>query len=201
MIGISVYGCGNLFSLGNSMKRLGLRFCFIEDKKQTYACSKIILPGVGAFGPAMEKLRVRGMDEQIKILAADGMPILGICLGMQLLFEKSFENGIYSGLGLLKGEIKPLKDDVGGLVIPHMGWNTLKFINKRGVFKYNEDGDSVYFVHSYHAKCCDDSLAAVTDYGTEITAAVNSGCIYGVQFHPEKSGETGLKILKAFSEL
>ncbi len=201
MIAIVDYGVGNLFSLKSSFATLGQEVVVTADPKILSQADKIVLPGVGAFADAMAKLRSTGLDETVKALAKAGKPLLGICLGMQLLFEKSHEYGVCDGLGLLRGEICPIKSDIPDeLKVPHMGWNSLHFVRENPLFRYVKEGEHVYFVHSYYAKNCSDSLVASTEYGAEITAAVACGNIYGCQFHPEKSGETGLKILKAFCE-
>ncbi|MBQ6937243.1 MAG: imidazole glycerol phosphate synthase subunit HisH, partial [Clostridia bacterium] len=173
-----------------------------NNKEELLKADKIILPGVGAFGDASIKLRESGLVDFIKELARDGKPIMGICLGMQLLFEKGFEHGEYEGLGLLKGEISPIADVIGeGLSIPHIGWNPLIIKKETPLLKYVKKGECVYFVHSYYAKGCDESLIATAEYGCELTAAVCKDNVCGCQFHPEKSGKTGLNILKAFSEM
>ncbi len=200
MTGIIDYGCGNLFSLISSLEKIGERAEVISDKSLQSGCDRVILPGVGAFGNAVQKLKNSGMEEVVKTLAADGMPLLGICLGMQLLFEKSYEYGEHNGLSLLQGQVKPLYEDIPQLKIPHMGWNSLHFTRQSKLFKYVEEGEYVYFVHSFHAKQCADILATSV-YGKEICAAVGRQNVYGVQFHPEKSGDTGLRILKGFVEL
>lgn len=204
MIAIIDYGVGNLFSLVSSLREIGIDAVVTSDKKVIESADKIILPGVGAFGDASKKLFSSGLADVIKQEAEKNKPIMGICLGMQLLFDKSFEHGEYQGLGLIKGEIRPIADVINkDQKIPHMGWNSLEFTNgKSEIFKYLEDGDFVYFVHSYYAKVEKaKNLIATTDYTAKLTASVQSGKIYGCQFHPEKSGETGLKILKAFSEI
>jgi glutamine amidotransferase len=160
---------------------------------------------VGAFEDAARKLRECGLDKVICDEAAKGKPILGICLGMQMLFEKSFEYGEHKGLGLIKGEVRPIAEVIGeGLKIPHIGWNALNFPKnkeKNELFKYLNEGDFVYFVHSYYGADCDEAVIATSEYGAPLTAAVASRNVYGCQFHPEKSGEVGLKILKAFCEM
>lgn len=203
MIAIIDYGVGNLFSLDCSLKRIGVRSVVSGDKDVIGRADGVILPGVGAFGDAADKLRESNLDILVKQLAAEGKPLLGICLGMQLLFDKSYEYGEHEGLGLIGGAVEPLSKHITGLKIPHMGWNSLE-ITRRDcpIFKYTDDGDYVYFVHSYCGVCKNTAdLAAVADYGTKVTAAVWSGNVFGTQFHPEKSGDVGLKILKAFAEL
>lgn len=202
MIAIIDYGVGNLFSLSSSLKALGAEVVITGDKQVIAAADKIILPGVGAFEDAAKKLKDSGLDELIINLANKGKYLLGICLGMQLLFEKSYEFGCHDGLSLIKGEVIPMSDNLpDNLKIPHIGWNSLEFVGNSPLFKYIKDGDFVYFVHSFYADKCDDSVIATTDYGKNITAAVAKDNIFGCQFHPEKSGEIGLKILRAFCEL
>ncbi|MDE7162956.1 MAG: imidazole glycerol phosphate synthase subunit HisH [Clostridia bacterium] len=200
MIAIIDYGVGNLFSLQQSLKKIGAKSKITSQKNEIERADRLILPGVGAFGDAAEKLRQSGLDVVIKEQCNSGKPLLGICLGMQLLFERSFEYGEHRGLGIIKGEILPLKDYVTDLKIPHMGWNSLKFVDDNPLFKNISQGDYVYFVHSFFAKC-GEGLSATTDYGFDVTAAVRKNNVYGVQFHPEKSGKTGLKILRAFNEV
>ena len=202
MIGIIDYGVGNLFSLKSSFAAIGAECVVSSDPEVLVSADKLILPGVGAFGDAAEKLRASGLDGFVKEQAAAGKPLMGICLGMQLLFEKSFEYGEHAGLGLLQGQIVPMADRLPeGLKIPHIGWNALHKDNPNStILKYIQEGDYVYFVHSFYAESCPDSLAATTDYGLTITAAVEKGNLYGCQFHPEKSGSVGLSILRAFCE-
>ncbi len=200
MIAVIDYGVGNLFSLVHSLKKVGAESIITSDKEQIMRADKLILPGVGSFGDAAERLKDSGLDEVIKAECASGKPLLGICLGMQLLFDKSFEYGEHCGLGLIKGEVVPLSDYVKELKIPHMGWNSLELTDNNPIFKNLKSGSFVYFVHSYYAKCR-EGLSATCDYGIKVTAAVRKGNVYGVQFHPEKSGENGLEILKAFSEI
>ncbi len=202
MIAIVDYGVGNLFSLKSSLAYVGADTVVTSDPNVLKKSEKIILPGVGAFKDASDKLFASGLAEIVTEEARNGKPLLGICLGMQMLFEKSFEYGETKGLGLLKGEIRPLTDVVDKeLKIPHIGWNALKFTeNKSPLFKYINEGDCVYFVHSFYATGCDDSLIATAEYSCDITAAVGKGNIYGCQFHPEKSGNVGLNILRAFCE-
>lgn len=199
MTGIIDYGCGNLFSLKSSLKQLGecAEICTQPSDLKKYR--RLILPGVGAFGIAVEKLKGSGLFTAVLSAAEAGVPILGICLGMQLLFEKSYEYGEHIGLSLLHGEIRPLNCDTS-LKIPHMGWNNLQFKQRKTLFKYVEDGEYVYFVHSFHAKKC-DSVIAETFYGTNVCAAAGMDNVFATQFHPEKSGDTGLRILKGFLEL
>ncbi len=202
MIAIVDYGVGNLFSLTASFAAIGADVTVTSDEAVIRSADKIVLPGVGAFEDAAKKLRATGLDKIVCNEAKRGKPFLGICLGMQLLFEKSYEYGEHEGLGLIKGSVRPISDVIPkGLKIPHIGWNALKF--KGGpcpIFKYINEGDCVYFVHSYYAADCEDSVSATSEYGAELTAAVASGNVYGCQFHPEKSGEVGLSILRAFCE-
>ncbi len=201
MIAIIDYGVGNLFSLNCSLKKIGADSVVSGDRKVIEAADKIILPGVGAFGDAAAKLKEKGLDRVIKEEIAKGKHLLGICLGMQLLFEKSYEYGEHDGLGIVRGDVRPLKERAGDLKIPHMGWNRLKFMANSYLFDGLKEGDYVYFVHSYYGNCLDDSLIATTDYGFDVTAAVQRGNVCGVQFHPEKSGDVGLRILKNFVEI
>ncbi len=202
MIAIIDYGVGNLFSLSSSFKSIGADTVVTGDKEVIKTADKLILPGVGAFGDAAAKLKETGLDAVIKEQVALGKPLMGICLGMQLLFEKSYEYGTHEGLGLIKGEIVPMQGTLPDtLKIPQIGWNALSFKQDSPLFKFIKNGDYVYFVHSYYGKNCDEALIATTEYGKEITAAVASGNVYGCQFHPEKSGNVGLNILKAFCEM
>ena len=202
MIAIIDYGVGNLFSLTSSFKYVGADVAVTSSVDEITKADKIILPGVGAFGDAIKKLKDTGLDKIVIEEAKNGKPLMGICLGMQLLFEKSYEYGEHDGLGLLKGSVVPMENYIDkDLKIPHIGWNALSIKKESPLFKYLKNGDCVYFVHSYFAKNCDESLLATTEYGKELTAAVAYKNIYGCQFHPEKSGEVGLKILKAFCEL
>lgn len=200
MVGIIDYGVGNLFSLRSSFKAIGQEAFVSGDPAELEKASRLVLPGVGAFGDAAEKLRQSGLDGFVRAQAASGKPLLGICLGMQLLFEESLEYGCHPGLGLLKGRVVPMEGRIpGGLKIPHMGWNRLEVTGGR--LLQEVDGEFVYFVHSYFADGCEESLAAVTEYGIPITAAVEQGNVFGCQFHPEKSGGVGLSILRRFCEL
>ena len=202
MIAIVDYGVGNLYSLHSSFKYIGADVIVTSDEKEIRAADKILLPGVGAFEDAAAKLRASGLDKVICEEARNGKPLLGICLGMQMLFEKSFEFGEHQGLGLIEGSVRPIADVIGeGLKIPHIGWNALKFSGEKSpIFKYINEGDCVYFVHSFYAADCEESVIAKSEYGADLTAAVAKGNVYGMQFHPEKSGEVGLNILKAFCE-
>ena len=200
MVGIIDYGVGNLFSLCSSFRAIGQEAFVSGDQTELAKADRLILPGVGAFEDAAKKLRSSGLDAFVRAQAAEGKPLMGICLGMQLLFEKSYEYGEHEGLGLLKGAVVPMAGKLSQeLKIPHMGWNALQ--TRPGSLLEAMEGQFVYFVHSYYAEGCEDSLSAVTDYGIPITAAVEKGNIYGCQFHPEKSGNVGLAILKAFCEV
>ena len=203
MIAIIDYGVGNLFSLESSFAYIGKEAKLTSDPSEIRAADRIILPGVGAFEDAAKKLRASGLDKVVIEEARSGKPLLGICLGMQMLFEKSYEYGEHEGLGLIGGSVRAMREVVPAeLKIPQIGWNALSFCGEKSkLFKYIKEGDFVYFVHSYHATDCEDSLIAVTEYGARITAAVASGNVYGTQFHPEKSGEVGLNILRAFCEI
>jgi glutamine amidotransferase len=202
MIAIIDYGVGNLFSLKSSFREIGAEAAVTSDPEVIDAADRIILPGVGAFEDAARKLRESGMAEVVKKEAAAGKPLLGICLGMQLMFDKGYEYGEHEGLGLIHGNVRPISDVIPeGYKIPHIGWNLLKFRKESPLFKYIKEGDYVYFVHSYYAADCDESVIATTEYGADLTAAAANGNVYGCQFHPEKSGRVGMKILKAFMEL
>ena len=203
MIGIIDYGVGNLFSLKSSFEAIGIETFVSGCWEELSKADKLVLPGVGAFGDAAQKLRSSGLDVFVREQAAKGVPLLGICLGMQLLFEKSYEYGEHEGLGLLKGQVVPMSERLPkGLKIPHMGWNALH-IRKEGsrLFANTKEGDFVYFVHSFYAEGCEESLAADTEYGIPITAAVEQGNVFGCQFHPEKSGPIGLNILRSFAQV
>ena len=203
MTAIIDYGIGNLFSLKSSFGKIGEEAVVTSDREVIEKADRIILPGVGAFEDAARKLRESGLEgvvlEQVRL----GKPMMGICLGMQMLFDKSLEYGEHKGLGLVKGEVRPMKEVVPNtLKIPHMGWNRLNFVGKKDeLFKYVNEGDFVYFVHSFHGTGCDDSLIATAEYGANFTAAVRQGNVWGCQFHPEKSGKVGLAILRAFCEI
>ena len=200
MVGIIDYGVGNLFSLRSSFDAIGENVVVSSDPEVLRKADHILLPGVGAFEDAVQKLRATHMDEMVFEAVRDGKPLMGICLGMQMLFEKSFEYGEHQGLGLLKGQVTPMAGLLPKeLKIPHMGWNALNLVKPDGKLLANtKEGDYVYFVHSYFATGCEDSLAARTEYGQWLTAAVEKDNIFGCQFHPEKSGEVGLDILRAF---
>ena len=200
MVGIIDYGVGNLFSLCSSFKAIGEEAFVSSDPVELSKADRLVLPGVGAFEDAANKLRASGLDGFVREQAAAGKPLLGICLGMQMLFEKSYEYGEHEGLGLLKGQVVSMEGRIPeDLKIPHMGWNKLEV--RSGKLLNAVDGQYVYFVHSFYADGCEESLAAVTEYGIPITAAVEQGNIYGCQFHPEKSGNVGLSILQTFCKL
>ena len=203
MIAIIDYGVGNLFSLKNALGHCGIEAVVTGDPAQIEAADRIILPGVGAFEDAIAKLRADGLDKVVVEQAQKGKPLMGICLGMQLLFDVSHEFGLHKGLGLIPGDCVPISDVIpAGLKIPHVGWNALHFTAKYSpIFKYIEDGDCVYFVHSYYCANCEKDVTAVTEYGANLTASVRRGKVFGCQFHPEKSGPVGMKILKAFDEV
>ena len=201
MIAVVDYGVGNLFSLCSSLRAIGAEAVVTNEKSVLRSADKIILPGVGAFGDAAEKLREQGIDSLLTEQAAQGREILGICLGMQLLFESSEEYGFHRGLGLLKGRVVAMEGRLPPeLKIPHIGWNALRFRRDHRLLRYIHDGDCVYFVHSFYADCCDDSLIAAAEYGRDLAAVVGRDNVMGCQFHPEKSGAVGLNILRAFCE-
>ena len=203
MIAIVDYGVGNLFSLASSVKSLGLEVTITRDAAELRAADHILLPGVGAFADAMDKLTATGL---VPVLTEETRhtPLLGICLGMQLLFDKSYEFGEHEGLGLIPGQVCPLAEDLTdpALKIPHIGWNALDITRPDDpLFKYVQNGEYVYYVHSFYAKGCAASTLATSEYSIPVTGAVRRGLVYGTQFHPEKSGDTGLRLLKAFAEL
>ena len=201
MIVIADYGVGNLFSLKSSFRAIGREVTVSSDPGALRAAEKIILPGVGAFRDAAAKLKESGLGDVIREQAAAGKPLLGICLGMQLLFEKSYEYGEFEGLGLLPGDIRPIAEVIpAGLKIPHIGWNGLILKRPSPLFAHIKNGDHVYFVHSYYARTEKNVITAAAEYGAELTAVAERGNVYGCQFHPEKSGTVGLNILKAFCE-
>ena len=203
MIAIVDYGVGNLFSLTCSLKALGLEAEVTRDAEKLRAADRIILPGVGAFGDAKAKLDETGLVPLLKE-EAEKKPFLGISLGMLLLFEKGFEYGEHEGLGFVGGEVVDLREDLADktLKVPHMGWNSLQIRRDDPIFKYIKDGLYVYYVHSFYGRKCAESTLATSRYGNvDVTGVVKSGRVYGTQFHPEKSGDTGLRLLKAFAEL
>ena len=201
MTAIIDYGVGNLFSLRSSFAAIGEDAVVTADPEEIRSADRVILPGVGAFEDAARKLRESGLDEVVRSEAAKGKPLLGICLGMQMLFERSYEYGEHPGLGLLKGVIRPMAGRIPeDLKIPQMGWNALNIKKESPLLKYTREGDYVYFVHSFSAVECEESLLATVEYGEEITACVGKDNVFGCQFHPEKSSNTGLRILRAFCE-
>ena len=203
MIAIIDYGVGNLFSLSSSFSFIGQEAVVTSDRAVIAKADRLILPGVGAFEDAARKLRESGLDRVVIEEAKAGKPLLGICLGMQMLFEKSYEYGEHRGPGLIKGSVKAIRDVIPReLKVPHIGWNALSFSKeKHPLFRYLRYGDHVYFVHSYYGADCDESVIATAEYGATLTAAVADGNVMGTQFHPEKSGEAGLSILRAFCEM
>ena len=203
MIAIIDYGVGNLFSLSSSLRSIGAEAVVTPDPDTIRRADRIILPGVGAFADAAEKLRATGLDQVLLEEVACGKPVMGICLGMQMLFEESHEYGVHKGLGLIPGRVIPMAGYIPAeLKVPHIGWNPLIVKgDKHPLLRYVEEGDCVYFVHSYFATDCTEAVIATAEYGRELTAAVARGNIMGCQFHPEKSGKVGLSILKAFCEI
>lgn len=202
MLAIVDYGVGNLYSLASSLGVLGVEYEVAAEPARLREASHIILPGVGAFADAAEKLRQSGMWTAVLEEARRGKPLLGICLGMQMLFDKSYEYGEHAGLGLIPGEVCPLIDDIApGLKVPHIGWNRLDVRRDDPLFRYFENGRHVYYVHSFYARHCEADTLATSDYSIPVTGAVRRGSVYGVQFHPEKSGDAGLGLLRAFAEM
>lgn len=203
MIAIVDYGVGNLFSLAASLRHVGLDCQVTGDAQAILSADRVILPGVGAFGDAITKLRETGLVPALDQAVNMGKPLLGICLGMQLLFEASHEYGAWDGLGYLPGTVEPLSVDLPcGLKVPHIGWNALDILDANDpLLKNTRPGDHVYYVHSYYAKGCGESLRAVSHYGVPVPGMVRCGNVCGTQFHPEKSGAVGLGILRAFGEM
>lgn len=203
MIAIINYGTGNLFSLSGSLEHLGIKSIITDSPAVIDAAERVILPGVGAFGDAIDKLRERNLVDVLKRQVQVGKPLLGICLGMQLLFECSFEYGEHAGLGYLAGNVCPLAEDIpAGMKIPHIGWNSLHILRPDDPIMANtQEGEYVYYVHSFYAKGCEENLVAGSAYGTFVPGVVHKENIYGTQFHPEKSGAAGLKILQAFCSI
>ena len=202
MIALVDYGVGNLFSLKSSFAAIGEDVEVISDPVELAKAEKILLPGVGAFADAAEKLRRSGLDKVLIDHARAGKPLLGICLGMQLLFEESHEYGVHKGLGLIPGSVRPIADVIPkAYKIPHIGWNALQMTKESPLFAGIQNGDYVYFVHSFYATNCEADTIAATDYGASLTAAVQKENVFGCQFHPEKSGKVGLEILKAFAQM
>lgn len=202
MTAIIDYGVGNLFSLQSSFAAIGEQACVTRDPDVLKKADRLVLPGVGAFKDARQALKESGLEETVLQLVRNGKPLLGICLGMQMLFDRDYEDGIHEGLGLIPGEVRPISETIEkGLKIPQIGWNALAFRNRSRLFRYIKEGDYVYFVHSYHATGCESSTTAVTEYGGRLTASVEKNNVFGCQFHPEKSGDVGLNILRAFVEV
>ena len=202
MIAIVDYGVGNLFSLVQSIRAIGADAIVTSDPEDLRQADKLLLPGVGAFGDAAQKLAESGLGAVVVAEAKNGKPLLGICLGMQLLFEEGYEYGRHKGLGLIHGSVRPIMNVIPDkLKVPHMGWNGLDIQRPSKILSRINQGDCVYFVHSYYAADCDDAVVATAEYGVPLTAAVEKGNIFGCQFHPEKSGKVGLEILRAFCEM
>lgn len=202
MIAIIEYGVGNLYSLNCSFQTIGEEVVITKDIEVLRQADKLLLPGVGAFGDAAEKLHRAGLAEEIVAQANAGKPLLGICLGMQLLFDKGYEYGEHEGLGLIPGSVRSISDVVPkGFKVPHMGWNKLDIRKESKLLKNLKNDDYVYFVHSYYATECEAYTVATAEYGAPLTAVVEKGNVFGCQFHPEKSGSIGLEILRAFSEM
>ena len=201
MIAIVDYGVGNLYSLTCSLKHIGAESVVTRDEATLREADRIILPGVGAFGDAADKLRALKLDVLLKTLATGGKPLMGVCLGMQLLFDRGLEYGTHQGLGLIPGQVVSLLPEAKGLKVPHMGWNSLNILRPDDPLMAGvSQGAFVYFVHSFYAAECDDALVATADYGAKVAAVVRRGNVCGTQFHPEKSGEVGLTILAAFAK-
>lgn len=206
MIAVIEYGVGNLFSLTASLKYLGADVKVTDKREDIEKADRIVLPGVGAFEDAKRKLEATGLVDTLVEQCKSGKPLLGICLGMQLLFEESHEYGVHRGLGLIKGQVASIDDElrrreITDLKVPHIGWNSLSFKEGEPLFKYIKQGDFVYYVHSFYGRNCAEETIASSEYGIEITGAVRNGSVYGTQFHPEKSGSVGLNILRAFMEV
>ncbi|MEE1200331.1 MAG: imidazole glycerol phosphate synthase subunit HisH [Christensenellales bacterium] len=202
MLAIIDYGVGNLYSLQSSLKSIGAEPVIVREPQRLRDADHIILPGVGAFEDARRRLRETGMDAAVLEAARDGRPLLGICLGMQLLFQRSFEYGNHEGLGLIPGQICPLAGDIRpGLKVPHIGWNGLNLFREDPLLRDFQNGAHVYYVHSYYAKNCEDHLLAVSEYDVAVPGLVRNENVYGAQFHPEKSGAAGLRLLKNFTDL
>lgn len=200
------YGVGNLFSLSSSLRHLGVESIITKDATVIRNADRIILPGVGAFGDAMQRLEATGLIPVLNEQVAAGIPLLGICLGMQMLFEGSLEYGAHRGLGYIKGQVCPLAEEQQvteqQLKVPHMGWNNLRIRKpEHPIMKYTKQDAYVYFVHSFYAKDCEDAIVADAEYGVTVPATVANSNVCGCQFHPEKSGEVGLEILRAFTEM
>ena len=205
MIAIVDYGVGNIFSLCSSFRYIGADIELTSDVNTIKRADKVIFPGVGAFRDAESKLRATGLDKVVIEEANSGKPFLGICLGMQMMLTKSYEFGEYNGLDIISGNVLSMEGVIpADYKIPHIGWNKLIFPKdkpKSPIFRYVNEGEHVYFVHSYYCTDCAPDTIATTEYGAELTAAISRDNVFGVQFHPEKSGEVGLNILRAFKEL
>ena len=200
MIAIVDYGVGNLFSLQSSLEAIGAPSVVTADAEAIRRADRVILPGVGAFEDAAAKLKRSGLGEVVREHAAAGKPLLGVCLGMQLLLERSYEYGEHEGLGLIPGEVRPIRDVIpAALKVPHIGWNRLDFTKNSRLFRHIREGEYVYFVHSFYAVAEVAHVSATTGYGASLTAVVERGNVFGCQFHPEKSHTVGLNILRAFS--
>lgn len=197
-VGIIDYGAGNLHSVVNALGFLGQSYRIVAKAGDEIGCDKLILPGVGAFGPAMEAMNGSGLSGAVRTAVDAGVPLLGICLGMQLLFDESEEFGLHKGLGLLPGRVVPI--NAHGLAVPHMGWNSLRVVHPSVITASADEGKYVYFVHSFRAECEDGLVSAYTDYGEQIPASVARGCVLGAQFHPEKSGDDGIAMLRRFCD-
>ena len=201
MVTVIDYGVGNVFSLMSSLRAVGEEAILTDDPERVPRAEKLLLPGVGAFGDAIAKLRADGMDEAILEAVGRGVPLFGICLGMQLLFDESLEYGAHRGLGLIPGTVRPIEPEDKALKIPHMGWNALHITQPSPILKNTREGEHVYFVHSFWADTPAENIIATSEYGMTITAAVQRGNVLGTQFHPEKSGAVGLKMLRAFCDM
>ena len=203
MLAIIDYGVGNLFSLCGALAHMGIENTVTSDPADLEKAERIILPGVGAFGDSINQFRAHGLQDTLDRQVRLGKPLLGICVGMQLLFEKSYEFGTHEGLGYLNGSIDSLSDDIPAhYKVPHIGWNSLQFCKPDDpLLKYLRAGEYVYYVHSFYAKGCESSVVAGSDYSVFVPGIVRAGNVCGTQFHPEKSGETGQRLLKAFCEL
>jgi glutamine amidotransferase len=202
MVAIIDYGVGNLFSLRSSLKSIGAQAVITRDREEIGRADRILLPGVGAFADAAAALRETGMAEVVLAECQKGKPLLGVCLGMQLLFDESLEYGRHGGLGLIPGTVRPIAEVIDpALKIPHIGWNALHITRPGGILKYTAEGEHVYFVHSYWADTPTEFVTATAEYSAPLTASVQRGNVIGTQFHPEKSGDVGLGMLRAFCEM
>ena len=201
MVTVIDYGVGNVFSLMSSLRAVGEEAILTDDPERVPRAEKLLLPGVGAFGDAIAKLRADGMDEAILEAVGRGVPLFGICLGMQLFFDESLEYGVHRGLGLIPGTVRPIEPEDRTLKIPHMGWNALHITQPSPILKNTREGEHVYFVHSFWADTPAENIIATSEYGMTVTAAVRRENVFGTQFHPEKSGGVGLKILRAFCDM